>query len=114
MVNLALVDNAFNAPSLTSAEKIFNHKVWGPVSCTPLHWKPEMLKIPLFRHYEQTVDGVITSPNKPLLYSHFRDCLNQLGRATGFKDKLISYCFRRGTANAINGRHPLTFVQDRY
>jgi hypothetical protein len=105
MVTLGLVDNAFDAPSLTSADRIFNHKVWGPVSCTPLHWKLEMMKVPLFRHSTQMLDGYVTSPNKPLLYSQYKDCLNRLGCMAGFKDKLISYCFRRGTANAVDGTH---------
>lgn len=91
MVTLGLVDNAFDAPSLTSADRIFNHKVWGPVACTLLHWKPEMMKVPLFRHSTQMLDGYVTSPDKPLLYSHYKDCLNRLGCMVGFKDKLISY-----------------------
>lgn len=107
MMTLALVDDAFDAPSLKSAGRVFAHKVWGPVSCTPLRWKPEMLKVPIFRHKERTVDGYITSPKRPLLYSHFNDCLDRLGLAKGFKDKLTSYCFRRGTANAVDGKHSL-------
>lgn len=33
-------------------------------------------------------------------YAFYIDCL---GRDTGFEDKLTKYCFRRGTANAIDG-----------
>ncbi|KAF7912284.1 uncharacterized protein EAF01_001305 [Botrytis porri] len=46
-----------------------------------------------------------TSPDSltaPLPYSQFRDSLNRLGCATGFQEKLTSYCFRRGTANIVD------------
>jgi hypothetical protein len=101
-VTLALADDAFEAPSLTTPERIFKHKVWGPVSCTPLHWKQEKLKTPIFRRDEPTADGCITSPEVALPYSQFYNCLNRLGRAAGFQEKLTSYCFRRGTANVVD------------
>ncbi|KAH6714804.1 hypothetical protein BKA61DRAFT_674126 [Leptodontidium sp. MPI-SDFR-AT-0119] len=72
--------------------------MWGPVVCTPLTWKPEMLMTPIFRR----ADGVVTSPTLALTYSQFRDCLNRLGLAAGFLEKLTSYCFRRGTANVVD------------
>ncbi|KAH6704199.1 hypothetical protein BKA61DRAFT_560113 [Leptodontidium sp. MPI-SDFR-AT-0119] len=49
LLSLAIADGAFEAPSLTTAERVFEHKVWGSVVCTPLTWKPEMLKTPIFR-----------------------------------------------------------------
>ncbi|PVH70113.1 hypothetical protein DL98DRAFT_620728 [Cadophora sp. DSE1049] len=58
LVFLAIADRAFEAPSLTTAERVFKHK--------------------------------------------FRDCLNRLGLAAGFLEKLTSYCFRRGTANVVD------------
>ena len=102
LVSLAIVDGAFEAPSLTTAERVFEHKVWGPVVCTPLNWKQEMLKTPIFRQDERTVDGVVTSPTLALTYSQFRDCLVRLGRAVGFLLILTCYCFRRGTANVVD------------
>ncbi|KAG4436738.1 hypothetical protein IFR05_007792 [Cadophora sp. M221] len=39
-----------------------------------------------------------------MAYSKYAFYLNRLGRDTGFEDKLTSYCFRRGCANAINGK----------
>ncbi|KAL5315971.1 hypothetical protein ACEPPN_016845 [Leptodophora sp. 'Broadleaf-Isolate-01'] len=98
LVSLAVADGAFEAPSLTTAERVFEHKVWGPVVCTPLTWKPEMLKTPIFRR----ADGVVTSSTLALTYSQFRDCLNRLGLAAGFLEKLTSYCFLRGTANVVD------------
>jgi hypothetical protein len=102
LISLAIADGAFEAPSLTTAERVFEHKVWGPVACTPLNWKPEMLKTPIFRRDERTVDGVITSPTLALTYSQFRDCLIRLGLAVGFLLILTCYCFRRGTANVVD------------
>ncbi|KUJ06358.1 uncharacterized protein LY89DRAFT_678904 [Mollisia scopiformis] len=38
-----------------------------------------------------------------MTYSTYAFYLGRLGKDTGLEDKLISYCFRRGTANAVNG-----------
>jgi hypothetical protein len=84
MLSLALADNALEAPSLTSAKRIFAHKVWGPVSCTQLHWKPSMLKVPISRQAVRAADGLVTSSCKALRYSTFKHCINRLGRVTGF------------------------------
>ena len=37
LVSLAIADGAFEAPSLTTAGRVFEHKVWGPVVYTPLN-----------------------------------------------------------------------------
>jgi Protein of unknown function (DUF3435) len=102
LVSLALADGAFEAPSLTTPERIFEHKVWGLVLCTPLRWKQEKLKTPIFRRDERTADKGIPSLETALPYSQFRDCLDRLGRTAGFKETLTSYCFRRGTANVVD------------
>ncbi|KAH7370272.1 hypothetical protein BKA65DRAFT_589640 [Rhexocercosporidium sp. MPI-PUGE-AT-0058] len=102
LVSLAIADEAFEAPSLTTVERVFEHKVWGPVVSTPLSWKQGMIKTPIFRQDERPATGVITSLTLALTYSQYRDCLNRLGLATGFLEKLTSYCFRRGTANVVD------------
>jgi hypothetical protein len=102
LVSLALTDDAFEAPSLTTPKRVFEHKVWGPVLCTPLRWKQEKLQTPIFRRDEYIMEEGIPSPETALPYSQFRDCLNRLGRAAGFKETLTSYCFRRGTANVVD------------
>jgi len=38
-----------------------------------------------------------------MTYSTYAFYLNRLGRDAGFEDKLTSYCFRQGTANAVDG-----------
>jgi hypothetical protein len=40
--------------------------------------------------------------SEPMTYSTYAFCLGRLGRNTGLEDKLTSYCFRRGTTNAID------------
>jgi hypothetical protein len=102
LVSLAIADEAFDAPSLTTAKRVFEHKVWGPVLCTPLNWKQKMLKIPIFRRDERIVGSVVTSPTLALTYSQFRDCLIRLGLLVGFLLILTCYCFRRGTANVVD------------
>ncbi|KAL5329359.1 hypothetical protein ACEPPN_002871 [Leptodophora sp. 'Broadleaf-Isolate-01'] len=61
-----------------------------------------MLKTLIFRQDEKATDSVSTSSTPALTYSQFRDCLNRLGLAAGFLEKLTSYCFRRGTANVVD------------
>jgi hypothetical protein len=104
LVSLALADGAFEAPSLTTPERVFEHKVWGPVKCTPLRWEQEKLKTPIFRRDELATNGCITSLETALPYSQFGDCLDRLGLAAGFQEKLTSYCFRRGTANVVDSK----------
>ena len=64
-----------------------------------------MLKTSIFRRGERAADGVVTSPTLALTYSEFRNCLNRLGLAAGFLEKLTSYCFRRGTANVVDCKY---------
>ena len=98
LVSLALADGAFEAPSLQTPKQVFELKVWGPVSCTPLRWKQEKLATPIFRR----------DNDDALPYSQFQEYLNRLGRAAGFKEKLTSYCFRRGTANVVDRKSSVT------
>ena len=46
-----------------------------------------------------------------MTYSKYAFYLNRLGRDAGFEDKLTSYCFRRGCANAIDGMYPVLYRQ---
>jgi hypothetical protein len=70
-----------------------------------VHWKPEWLKRPVFRKPVRPAGCWVKSKTEPMLYSAYAFYINRLGRNTGFEDELTSYCFRRGTANAIDGRH---------
>ncbi|KAJ8068112.1 hypothetical protein OCU04_003684 [Sclerotinia nivalis] len=39
----------------------------------------------------------------PMAYSTYAFYIDRLGKYAGFEDKLTSYCFRRGIANAVDG-----------
>ncbi|KAL5315253.1 hypothetical protein ACEPPN_017905 [Leptodophora sp. 'Broadleaf-Isolate-01'] len=84
LVSLAITNRAFEAPSLTTIERVFKHKT------------------PIFRQDKKPADSVVTSPTLALTYSQFRDYLNRLGHKAGFLEKLTSYWFRRGTANVVD------------
>ncbi|KAI9808022.1 MAG: hypothetical protein M1827_007547 [Pycnora praestabilis] len=103
ILTLAFVDHAFEAPSLRSVEQIFGLRILKPVNCIQLHWKESMKKIPVFRQAVRAANGFKTSPNKALRYSTFDHYLERLRYATGFEEKLASYCVRRGTGNAVDG-----------
>jgi hypothetical protein len=92
-VSLALADDAFEAPSLTTPKRVFEHKIRGPVNCTELHWKEEMFKTPIFRRDDLEA---------ALPYNQLHDPLNRLGKIAVIKENLTSYCFRRGTANVVD------------
>jgi hypothetical protein len=55
IVSLAVHDGAFAAPSLTSIRRVFQVKNRGPVKCTPLRWKKEWLKRPVFRRFDDSI-----------------------------------------------------------
>jgi hypothetical protein len=40
-----------------------------------------------------------------MTYATYCSYIDRLGKDTGFEDKLTTYCFRQGTANAIDGMY---------
>jgi hypothetical protein len=77
-----------------------------------VHWKPEWFKTPIFRRSVCSVNGWVKSKTEPMTYSTYTFYIDRLGKDTGFEDKLTSYCFRRGTANAIDGMYFLLFLSN--
>jgi hypothetical protein len=88
---------------LQSAEPFFTTKLKNPMKAMLVHWKPSMLKIPIFRQAVQTAEGFQTSKWKCLPYSTYTHYLDRLGWETGFPEKLTHYAMRRGTGNAVDG-----------
>ncbi len=83
-------DHAIFVDGYASAEPFFSTNLRGQrMRAMKLHWKPEWLKRPVFR--------------KSMTYSTYCSYIDRRGKDTGFEDKLTSYCFRQGTANAIDG-----------
>jgi hypothetical protein len=101
---LAIKDDAIEVDGFTHAEPFFTSNLQDPTKAILVHWKPEKLKKPIFRQAVRTFDGLATSDHKALRYSTFIFYLDRLGWAAGFAQKLTSYCFRRGTGNAVDGK----------
>ncbi|KID97353.1 FluG domain-containing protein, partial [Metarhizium majus ARSEF 297] len=99
---LALHDRAFDAPSLTSASRVFESQVWGPTQCTPLRWKEEMLKMPVFRR----VRGCELSTNEAMLYSKLNYDMGRQSLDSGHEKAWTPRFARRGAANAADGDAP--------
>jgi hypothetical protein len=94
----AIRDDAVLEDGYSTAEPFFQTDL-GDCRAMRVHWKPSMLKVPVFRNH----GGGINNQDKPLPYSTYAFYLNRLGKYTGFEQKLTSYCLRRGLSNAING-----------
>ncbi|CRK29684.1 hypothetical protein BN1723_015696 [Verticillium longisporum] len=103
MIALALHDRAFDAPSLTNAARVLGTKNWGSTKCTPLRWKEDMKKIPVFRRFGRGGD---LSKTEAMLYSKFRDDLGRQSPDAGFEQRWTAKIFRRGASNAANGNAP--------
>ncbi|KAF3763133.1 hypothetical protein M406DRAFT_73780 [Cryphonectria parasitica EP155] len=55
IVCLAVLEGVFAASDLTSARQVYQIKNQGPVTCTPLRWKEEWLKEPVFRRCDDSI-----------------------------------------------------------
>ncbi|ELR03151.1 hypothetical protein VC83_09677 [Pseudogymnoascus destructans] len=103
VLSIAIKDNAIEVEGFSHAEPFFTSHLQHPTKAVLIHWKPEMLKRPIFRQAVRTCDMFRTSEWKALRYSTYAYYLDRLGWATGFEQKITSYCFRRGTGNAVDG-----------
>jgi hypothetical protein len=87
----------------TSAEPFFATNLGGQrIRAIKVYWKPEWLMRPVFRRSVRTVTWV-KSQTEPMTYATYCSYIDRLGKNTGFEEKLTTYCFCRGTANAIDG-----------
>ncbi|KAI7758833.1 hypothetical protein LZL87_013816 [Fusarium oxysporum] len=96
----AIRDDAVFVDGYDSAEPFFSTKL----SClaVKVHWKPHMLKMPVFRRSVRTSSGNwALSETEAVRYSMYAYWLNRVGIALGFEDPLTSYCFRRGLVDAL-------------
>jgi hypothetical protein len=104
----AIRDDAILVDGYTSAEPFFATDLRSlGMKAMKVHWKPEWLKRPVFRRSIRSVDGSswVKSKFEPMTYPTFAFYINRLGYDACLEDKLTSYCFRRGTANAVNGMY---------
>ncbi|KAI0531848.1 hypothetical protein GGR58DRAFT_518190 [Xylaria digitata] len=102
IASIAVDDGAFDAPSLTSARAVFEVKNMGPATCTPLRWKKEWLKRPIFRRF----NGPIISEDETLQYHTLRDDMARQSLDAGEENPMQPKDWRRGVANEANGKAP--------
>ena len=100
MLALALRDEAFDAEGLMCASRILDLDVWGPNDSMPLRWKEEKLKVPIFRR----IQGGIASPDEPMEYSKLNYDIGRQSLDSGHEKRWTARFFRRGAANAADGR----------
>ncbi|KAK3935373.1 hypothetical protein QBC46DRAFT_453549 [Diplogelasinospora grovesii] len=102
IISIAIDDKAFDAPSLTSVRRVFGVKNTGPVTCTPLRWKKEWLKRPVFRRF----NGPDLSEDEALQYPKLRDDMGRQSLDAGEEKPMQPKDWRRGAANEANGKAP--------
>ncbi|KAI0436703.1 FluG domain-containing protein [Xylaria telfairii] len=124
IISLAVHDGAFASSTLTSVRKVFEAKNRGPLKCTPLRWKDEWLKRPVFRRYDDSASedlpddfdfdissdsdisgGSIASGSKyrPLPYHQLKDDMKRQSLDAGEEKAIEPKAWRRGAANVANG-----------
>lgn len=79
---------------------MFESQVWGPIECTPLRWKEEMLKVPVFHR----IRGGELSANEPMAYSKLNYDMIRQSLDSGHEKAFTPKFARRGAANTANGR----------
>ncbi|KAK4227736.1 FluG domain-containing protein [Podospora fimiseda] len=75
----------------------------GPVKCTPLRWKEEWLKRPVFRRHEDSVGDSDERKYQPLLYQKLHDDMERQSLDAGEENAIEPKAWRRGAANVANG-----------
>ena len=114
IVSLAVRDRAFAVSKFTSVRKIFQAKNRGPVKCTPLRWKEEWLKRPVFRQHDESIaeeesDESIAEEEsdereyQPLPYHRLHYDMERQSLDAGEENKIEPKAWRRGAANVANG-----------
>ncbi|KAK4101194.1 hypothetical protein N658DRAFT_496494 [Parathielavia hyrcaniae] len=105
IVSLAVHHRAFAASKFTNVREVFQAKNRGPVKCTPLRWKEEWLKRPVFPRYDDSVAEEEFDEGKfqPLPYQKLHDDMERQSLDAGEENAIEPKAWRRGAANAANG-----------
>ena len=98
-------DRAFAASKFTSVREVFQARNRGPVKCTPLHWKEEWLKRPVFRQHDESIAEEESDERKyqPLPYHKLHYDMERQSLDAGEENKIEPKAWRRGAANAADG-----------
>ena len=101
IVTYAFRDRAFRNDGLTP-EMFWRLRVPKRLFDLPIHWKDEMLDVPVLRRMRVTPTGMEVDPWLPMTYVSSNAALKHAGEGLGFKDPLTYYHFRRWVANDVN------------
>lgn len=96
-LTMAFAYDAFAAPNLRSPADLYNIVMPSSRHFVPIPIKEEMMEVPLFRG----------ECGGPLSSAAIQEQLKRLGKVTGFREVLSTYCIQRGTANAMHGEAPV-------
>ncbi|KAK4172310.1 hypothetical protein QBC36DRAFT_390518 [Triangularia setosa] len=104
IVSLAVHDSAFAASKFTNVRTVFQARNRGPIKCTPLRWKEEWPKWPVFRHHDDSVAEEESGERKyrPLPYQKLHDDMERQSLDAGEENAIKPKAWRRGAANAAN------------
>ncbi|KAH8119865.1 hypothetical protein DFH11DRAFT_1721770 [Phellopilus nigrolimitatus] len=97
MASIAVLDGAFDSPTLSSVEAVFRVRTSGPVTCVPLRWKKEWLKRPVFRRWNGDLDS-------PLPYRTLHDYMGRQSLDMGYEKPIGPKDWRRNVGNTVNGQ----------
>lgn len=70
----------------------------------PIPWKYNLKDTPTFRAPVHKITESDSASVEELRYSQYHDWLKRLGKETGFPQVVTTYCLRRATGNAVNGK----------
>jgi hypothetical protein len=104
----AIRDDAIEVDGFHHASTLFSTRIGK--SAIKVHWKPSILKTPLFRRSTRSAAGWDKSSTEPMKYSTYAFYLDRIGSNLGSEEKWTTYCFRRGSANALLGVAPDSVV----
>ena len=106
---LACNDSAFERlpdGSDMTPERILKLGVRPGLKSQAIPLKGELSHVPIFRAPVRAAGGIETSDEAGLPYSKYHEWVKRLGKETGFAQILTTYCLRRASGNAINGKRP--------
>ena len=103
-------DRAFAVSKFTSVREVFQAKNQGPVKCTPLRWKEEWLKRPVFRQRDESIAEEESDERKyqPLPYHKLHYDMERQSLDTGEEKAIEPKAWRRGAANVADGMFSLS------
>ncbi|KAK3693261.1 hypothetical protein B0T22DRAFT_496122 [Podospora appendiculata] len=105
IVSLAVYDRVFAVSKFTSIREVFQARNRAPVKCTPLRWKEEWRKRPVFRQYNESIAEEESDERKyqPLPYRKLHYDMERQSLDAGEENKIEPKAWRRGAANAADG-----------